>query len=129
VPFYVQDATLPGGRRINPAAFAVPPEPRQGNYVRNSVRGFSLTQWDFDFRRQFRITERINVQARVDCFNILNHPNFGLIDSLFGSYGPPFQANPTFGIAFVTAAQFGDVASLYSPGGPRSIQLSLRLSF
>lgn len=129
VPFYVQDATLPGGRRINPAAFAVPPEPRQGNYGRNSVRGFSLTQWDFDFRRRFRITERLNLQSRVDCFNILNHPNFGLIDSLFGSYGPPFQPNPTFGIASFSAAQFGDVSPLYAPGGPRSIQLSLRLGF
>jgi hypothetical protein len=117
VPFYVQDATVPGGRRINPAAFAVPPEPRQGNHARNSVRGFSFAQWDFDFRRQFGITERINLQWRVDCFNILNHPNFGAIDSLFGSYGPPFQPNPTFGIAVSGA------------GGPRSLQLSLRLRF
>src|SRR4029077_9780901 len=55
VPFYLQDGTLPGGRRLNPAAFAVPPDPRQGNLVRNSLRGFAVTQWDFDLRRQFRI--------------------------------------------------------------------------
>jgi Carboxypeptidase regulatory-like domain/TonB dependent receptor-like, beta-barrel len=129
VPFYIPSPTLPGGMQINPAAFAVPPEPRQGNLVRNSVRGFSFTQLDFDFRRQFALTERIKLQWRVDFFNLLNHPNFGLLDGLFGAYGPPFQPNPTFGTAFFTAAQFADVAPLFSPGGARSIQLSLRLIF
>jgi hypothetical protein len=93
------------------------------------VRGFPLTQLDFDVRRQFGITERIALQWRADFFNLLNHPNYGLMDGLFGSFGPPFQPNSTFGIAFFSVAQFADVNPLYSVGGPRSIQLSLRLSF
>ncbi|MGH9544354.1 MAG: carboxypeptidase regulatory-like domain-containing protein [Terriglobales bacterium] len=129
VPLYIHDSTVPGGRRINLAAFSIQPELRQGNLERNLVRGFPLTQFDFDVRRQFSITDRIILQWRADFFNLLNHPNYGLVDGRFGSFGPPFQPNPTFGIAFYSVAQFADVDPLYSVGGPRSIQLSLRLSF
>jgi len=129
VPLYIRDSTVPGGRRVNAAAFSIQPELRQGNLERNLVRGFPLTQLDFDVRRQFGITERINLQWRADFFNLLNHPNYGLMDGLFGSFGPPFQPNSNFGIAFFSVAQFSDVDPLYSVGGPRSIQLSLRLRF
>lgn len=129
VSLYVHDSAAPGGRRINSAAFSIQPELRQGNLERNLVRGFPLTQLDFDVRRKFRITERIDLQWRADFFNLLNHPNYGLMDGAFGSFGPPFQPNPTFGIAFFSVASFSDVDSLYSVGGPRSIQLSLRLAF
>jgi hypothetical protein len=129
VPLYVQDSTLPGGRGINPAAFSVPTEPRQGNLGRNALRGFPLSQLDFDIRRQFSITEKVNLQWRLDFFNLFNRPNFGIVDSYLGAFGPPFQPNPTFGIAAETLAQSGDAAPIYNPGGSRSIQLSLRLSF
>lgn len=129
IPLYVRDSAVPGGRRANPAAFSIQPELRQGNLERNLVRGFPLTQLDFDVRRQFGITDKITLQWRADFFNLLNHPNYGLMDGLFGSFGPPFQPNSTFGIAFFSVAQFADVNPLYSVGGPRSIQLSLRLNF
>ena len=129
VPLYVQDSTLPGGRRINPAAFSVSTEPRQGNLGRNALRGFRLSQLDFDIRRQFSITEKVNLQWRVDFFNLFNRPNFGVVDSYLGAFGPPFQPNPTFGIAVLTLAQSGDAAPVYNVGGSRSIQLSLRLRF
>jgi hypothetical protein len=117
VPLYVQDSTLPGGRRINPAAFSVPIEPRQGNLRRNALRGFSLSQLDFDVRRQFSITEAMKLQLRVDLFNIFNHPNFVTVDNYFGFLGPPLEPNPNFGVAAPPV------------GSPRSIQLSLRLRF
>jgi len=129
VPLYIHDAMFPGGRRVNPAAFSAQTELRQGNLERNLVRGFPLTQWDFDIRRQFGITENLKLQFRADFFNFLNHPNFGLVDGQLGLFGPPFQPNDTFGMAFVTVSQFSDVSPLYSVGGPRSIQLSLRLRF
>jgi hypothetical protein len=40
------------------------------------LRGFGATQVDVSVRRDFRLTERAGLQARVDAFNILNHPNF-----------------------------------------------------
>src|SRR5690242_19121954 len=61
---------------INAAAFSIPTS-GQGDLGRNALRGFGATQWDLTLRRQFRLTERISLQARGDFFNILNHPNFG----------------------------------------------------
>jgi hypothetical protein len=116
VPLYIDDSTLPGRRRINPAAFSVPIETRQGNLGRNALRGFPLTQLDFDIRRQFSITEKMKLQWQVDFFNLFNHPNFDGFDGELGFFGPPLEPNPGFGVALQDA-------------GPRSIQLSLRLRF
>ena len=116
VPLYLQDSTVPGGRRINPAAFSVPIETRQGNLGRNALRGFPFTQLDFDFRRQFSITDKMKLQWQVDFFNLFNHANFNVFDSEVGSFGPPLEPNARFGVAI------HDV-------GPRSMQLSLRLRF
>jgi hypothetical protein len=129
VPSYIRDPKLPGGRQINPAALTTPPELRQGNLERNSLRGFSLAQLDLAMQRQFAITQRIELQWRGDFFNLFNHPNFGAVDGFFGSAGPPFQPNPTFGTAVNMLASNGDVNSLFGTGGGRSIQLSLRLRF
>jgi hypothetical protein len=117
VALYVQDPESPGGRRINAAAFSVPTEIRQENLGRNALRGYSFNQLDFAIRRQFGITEKMKLQWRIDLFNIFNHPNFGVVDSDLGPFGPPLQPNPTFGVAVNTL------------GGARSIQLSLRLLF
>jgi hypothetical protein len=129
IPLYIHDSTVPEGRRLNSAAFSIQSELRQGNLERNLVRGLPLTQLDFDVRRQFGITDRVKLQLRADFFNLFNHPNFGLMDGFWGSLGPPVQLNSTFGFPFFSVAQFSDVNPLYSVGGPRSIQLSLRLSF
>jgi hypothetical protein len=117
VALYVQDPESPGGRRINAAAFSVPTEIRQGNLGRNAFRGFSFNELDFAIRRQFSITEKMKLHWRIDLFNIFNHPNFGVVDSDLGLFGPPLQPSPTFGVAVNTL------------GGARSIQLSLRLLF
>jgi len=82
---------------------------------------------DFSARRQFRISDKVKLQSRIDFFNLFNHPNFGPIDTNLGSSPPP-QLNPGFGIARgMLNGSMGD--PLYSVGGPRSIQLSLRLRF
>jgi hypothetical protein len=117
VPLYIQDSTVPGGRRINAAAFSVPTETRQGDLGRNALREFPFTQLDFDVRRQFSITERMKLQWQADFFNLLNHPNFGAFDSQVGFFGPPLEPNPGFGVA------------VQESGSSRSIQLSLRLRF
>jgi hypothetical protein len=115
VPLYMQNPTLPGGRGINPAAFTVPIEVRQGDLARNALRGFAYSDWDFALQRQFGIGERLKLELRADFFNVLNTPHFAL-DGGLGLF-PPFQPNPTFGIGNRTV------------GGPRQIQLALRLGF
>ncbi len=120
----------PGGRAINPNAFAqVPSDPntgnatRQGTASRNFVRGFGAWQMDLAVRREFPIYEDLRLQFRAEAFNIFNHPNFGLVDPSLGSL--------TFGQATGTlATSLGGILSpLYQTGGSRSMQFALKLVF
>ena len=81
-PLWMADPNVAGGKRINKAAFITPTGPVQGNLGRNALRGFGATQVDLTLRRQFKLRERLSLQARADFFNIFNHPNFGTPDQL-----------------------------------------------
>ena len=125
----------PGNRGFNPAAFVNPPlnsdgiPVRQGDLGRNALRAFGMTQWDFAVHRDFHIHEALKLQFRAEMFNVLNHPNFGpqdgdLIDPTFGvttqMLGNSMSSSNVGG---------GALSSLYQVGGPRSIQLALKLTF
>jgi hypothetical protein len=129
-PLYLDDPSVAGGRRLNPAAFAAPLEPRQGTLQRNSVRGFPLRQLDLSLRREVRIGNA-RVQFTLDSFNALNTPNFGSPQPLLGSVaGTRFFPNGGFGrSSSMAAAQLGGLNRLYQVGGPRSFQVSMRVSF
>jgi hypothetical protein len=47
-----------------------------GNLGRNSLSGPMLFQNDAQISRLFPIRERVNIQARLEAFNFLNHPSF-----------------------------------------------------
>lgn len=123
-PIWISSTTAGGGMSLNPKAFTTPPFGQQGTEPRNDIRGFALTQVDLSIGRKFSFTERLNVQFRADAFNVLNHPNF---------------ANPVplifpFGGLNLKAIQMldeglGGLNPLFQEGGPRSLQLSLRLTF
>jgi len=129
VPFYLHPPNAPGGKIINAAAFSTPvPATSQGDLGRNALRGFGATQWDLTLRRHFKLTERFSLQARSDFFNIFNHPNFG----------PPinYLSSPQFGQStqmlnnyLGSGGQSGGLNPLYQIGGPRSVQLALKLQF
>ena len=38
---------------------------------------FDAVEVDLTVRREFRLGERLALQARADLFNLFNHPNFG----------------------------------------------------
>jgi len=137
VPQYLFGSSYPGGKAFNPAAFTPPPvDPstglplRQGNLGRNALRGFGATQWDCAFHRDFPVRESLRLQFRVEMFNVLNHPNFAQpISDIF---------NPQFGLSTQMLGQSlgngnvsggGGLSPLYQIGGPRSIQLALKLFF
>ncbi|HWY71291.1 MAG TPA: TonB-dependent receptor [Terriglobales bacterium] len=127
VPFYLNSPNAPGGKVINKAVFATPAT-AQGNLGRNALRGFGATQWDLTLRRQFRFTERLSLQARSDFFNIFNHPNFGSPISFMTS--PQFGQSTQMLNSFLgSGGQSGGLNPLYQIGGPRSIQLALKLQF
>jgi len=130
VPFYLYPSGAPGGKILNPAAFS-DPGTAQGNLGRNALRGFGATQWDITLRRQFRFTERFSLQARGDFFNILNHPNFGNPINYLNAPGTtPFgYATQMLSNYLGGGGQSGGLNPLYQIGGPRSIQLALKLQF
>jgi hypothetical protein len=121
--FWVSDAAAPGGKILNAKAFAVPLTIRQGTESRNDIPGFGLTQVDVSFGRNFSLTERLNLHFRADAFNVFNHPNFA---NPFGA----FQFGPFYLQSVETLNQsLGGLNPLFQEGGPRSLQLSLKLSF
>jgi len=120
-PLSIDDASAPGGRRFNPAAFTLAPVGVQGNLPRNFMRGFGARQIDLAVRREIGIGPA-RVQLRAEVFNVFNFANFG---------------NPT---GSISSAQFGrasamlnrslsGLSSLYEMGGPRSGQLAVKFLF
>ncbi|HEX6716994.1 MAG TPA: TonB-dependent receptor [Pyrinomonadaceae bacterium] len=137
VPLYINDASAPGGRRINPDAFIPAPvdpdtfEPiRQGTLGRNALRGFSFFQTDLTLRRQFKLNERFNLQFKADFFNIFNHPNFANPCSSLSECPSEFGLSLSmFGRGLGSGGINGGFSPLYQMGGPRSIQFSLKLNY
>ncbi len=74
---WLDDPSAPGGRQLNPAAFEVPVERRQGNLGRNTLVGSPLEADDVGLSRWIRVGDRVTVRARLDAFNVFNVPNFG----------------------------------------------------
>jgi hypothetical protein len=116
----------PGGIGLNPAAFdSATPEAdkRQGTLGRNAIPGLGLTQVDLSVGRKFAITERLSVQFRADAFNLFNHPNFT------NPSGTPVSVPSTLLSQETLNTGLGGLNPIFQQGGPRSLQLSLRLAF
>jgi len=128
VPLELFGSQYPGGRIFNSNAFTAPAPGTQGNFGRNVLRGFGATQYDFGLQKKFQFTEGVSLNFRIEFFNIFNHPNFGnpintLTSPLFG------QSTQTLANSLGSGGANGGFNPLYQIGGPRSIQLALKLQF
>ena len=92
------------------------------------LRGFGASQLDFAAQRQFRLTESLRLQFRAEFFNLFNNPNFGSPVSVLTS---PLFGHSTQSLAnsLGTGGANGGFNPLYQIGGPRSIQLAVKLQF
>jgi len=79
-----------------------------GNEGRNVVRGPGIADVDLSLFKYFNIDETRRIQFRAECFNLLNHPNFGLPENDLES--------PAFG-------------QILQAGPPRLLQLALKFVF
>jgi hypothetical protein len=104
--------TTNGGQAI----FTQPASGTFANQNRQSlpVHGPGFQNWNIAGFKDFRITERHNVNFRAEFFNFINHPNWG------GATGGGIGTDPS------NATTFGKVTA---KGGNREVQLSLRYSF
>jgi hypothetical protein len=114
---------------LNPAAFAQVTAPcgsnlngcaqlgTYGNVSRNAFRTPPYLQLDSQISRIFPIHESIALDFRLEAFNVLNHPDFGL-----GSLG----SNQV-----LTSSTFGQVSSTVStpPNQARVFQGSVKINF
>ncbi|HEY6376925.1 MAG TPA: TonB-dependent receptor [Edaphobacter sp.] len=135
-PFWIPDSSQPSGTALNPDAFTKPPIGAVGDFPRNGLRSpYSINQTDLAVRRRFNLTERVSLNVRAEYFNIFNHPMFGApgasepghpFDPTFGKIGPGSTTNDRLGNS---AATLGGQSALYTLGGPRSAQFSIKLQF
>jgi Carboxypeptidase regulatory-like domain/TonB dependent receptor len=133
-PLYIYGSQYPGGKIINFDAFTVPASgpgfDSEGNTPRNYARGFGAWQMNFAVRREFPIHERLRLQLRAEAFNLFNNPNFASPYNYL-SYGP-YNPQTLFGFGVASSTlnnRVGGLNSLYATGGPRSLQLALKLLF
>jgi hypothetical protein len=108
---------------INPAAFVQNPTGTYGNVGRNALRGPGNFSFDVALSRNFRLTERLTLQARGEAFNILNHTNF------VGAFAPAGQeAGANYGTLStnLSASNFGQITGAYDP---RILQFAMKLVF
>jgi trimeric autotransporter adhesin len=87
----------PAGLFLNPKAYTAPPAGQYGNAGRDSITGPSQFSMNLSLARTFRVTDKLNLDIRVDSSNAINHVTFGnwitvVNSSQFGA--PPSSANP-----------------------------------
>jgi hypothetical protein len=99
-----------------------------GNMGRNIFPDSGFKNVDFSLAKNWHFGERFHAQFRAEFFNILNYPNFA----------NPYGGQNGFGFNDPSAGGFGcgcatpDVAAAnpaVGSGGPRSVQLGLKLTF
>ncbi|WP_260706690.1 TonB-dependent receptor [Edaphobacter flagellatus] len=113
VPLYPGSKTL--GAWFNTAAFVNPAtNPSQdflyGNSAYNMLWGPRYQNWDTAVSKTTRLHENINLQIRVDAFNVFNHPTFN---------------NPAANVS--NAKTVGTITA--TNGASRTLQLGGKLTF
>jgi hypothetical protein len=128
VPIEVFGDQYPGGKVYDRAAFSAATPGQQGDFGRNVLRGFAAWQADMALQRRFRFGQSMGLLFRAEFFNVFNHPSFGSPNNTFTS--PLFgRSTQTLANSLGAGGASGGFNPLYQIGGPRSIQLALKLQF
>jgi Carboxypeptidase regulatory-like domain/TonB dependent receptor len=109
---------------FNVQAFALQPQYTFGNSGRNTVIGPGLNSVDASLDKNMRFTERLNLQLRLDVFNLFNHPNFGTPNNAL--VGDKLDAN---GVPIPGSGSFGTITSLNSGVSMRDLQVGVKIIF
>ncbi|HVW83662.1 MAG TPA: hypothetical protein VHB50_03240, partial [Bryobacteraceae bacterium] len=106
---------------LNAASFTPNAIGTYGNLGRNALRGPGGFFFDTSLSRIFRMTERLQLEARAEAFNILNHTDFVGAISPAGSVTSYTTMNTA-----LNASTFGKVQAAFDP---RILQFALKLRF
>jgi hypothetical protein len=113
----------------------VPGTEHFGNLPRNAYRGPGYHDLDLAFSRSFALQHGAKLQLRLDVFNILNITNYSNpLMPLFSTDFLQNGLNPANGrgIGYLPLNATADVAGgnpFLGGGGPRNLQLSVKLTF
>ncbi|HWN98893.1 MAG TPA: TonB-dependent receptor [Blastocatellia bacterium] len=123
VPLYPANQTIDNW--LNPAAFALPAKGTWGNLGRFIARGPGTYEIDSSLTKNFKLSERFDLDFRVAAFNLFNHPMYKNPSSGLGSFT---GASPT------PSASFGRITGILNTGAtgtgaPRRIEFMFRLQF
>jgi hypothetical protein len=116
-PSFTGPITLRNGTDwFNPVAFQSPQAGTYGTAAapiisRGSLTGPGFVQMDVSLFKDTPITEKVKLQFRTECFNVLNHTNFNSPNLL------------------LTSATAGQITSLAVPQGGRLIQFGLKVIY
>jgi hypothetical protein len=129
---------------LNPLAFQDPSGPF-GNLGRDQIYGPGFKNVDFSVTKLFQIRENFRLQFRAEFFNVFNHPNFALPGNVItpgiDAAGKQKPLTPACAASNLTYAQCFPAGTITATpdaaqgnpglggGGPRVIQLGLRVQF
>jgi len=107
---------------VGGSAIVAPAQGTFGNMGRNELRAKGFAGWNASITKDWKLfNERLDAQFRAEAFNLLNQTQYAGIGANLGSPA-----------AFGVATETPDVAKsnpVVGSGGPREIQLGLKLLF
>jgi hypothetical protein len=124
---WLADASVPGGRRLNPAAFRAPTG-MQGTLGRNAISGFGMFQTDAALRRRFPLADSASLEVGLACFNVANHANPADPVRYLNS---PFFGQPVamLNLMLGNGSPRSGLTPAFQLGSPRSVEIGVKLRF
>jgi hypothetical protein len=106
---------------VGGSAIVPPAQGTYGTMTPNELRGKAFHLVNFSVTKDWKITERLTTQFRFEAFNLLNQTQYGTV-------GVDLGAPSSFGRSQSTPdVEHG--SPVVGSGGPREMQLALRLTF
>ena len=117
----LQQLSAIGCYAVGSSAIVPPAQGTFGTMSLNELRGKAFHLVNFSVTKDWKITERLTTQFRVEAFNVLNQTQYGTVGDDLGS-------PRSFGLSQSTPdVEHG--SPVVGSGGPREMQLALRLTF
>jgi len=117
-----------GASWLNPAAFADPAGGNWGTTHRNAWVAPGFGDVDFSVFKNTKIKERVNIQARVEFYNLFNRTNFAPpLGGANGAYNPNTATISTMQL-YDTIGDFNGAPGI-GAGEPFNTQLALKITF
>jgi hypothetical protein len=121
-----------GTQIINPAAFTlVGYQLGETSQMasRGACEGPDFFQVDLAFYKNIRLSDRFNLQLRIEGFNIFNNNNFTGVDTGYNGRNVTFDTDLANATSIATSEPSPTFGQAFAARDPRQFQLGLKLTF